>query len=289
MTVKLDHTRYHIDTRIGHPRLVQVLSELYTPLLGCSVDHLAGISPELAANTFASLNRSIEPMSEILVSLGAYGSLSAVMHAFLDQDDEVLIIEPAFDCYVPQAKMAGAKPESKGTDCPSSGDWKLDFEEMEAKITPKCKMIVLNSPNNPLGKVFTMEELKNLANICIRHNLLCVSDEVYEWLVYPPNKHIKIASLPGMWARTLTIGSAGKTFSVTGWKLGWTVGPKNLIEAMQLHQQNTIYTCPTPLQVAHLLFLNIFIKYESFAFFVKQTFGLLKMNHEKTFFCCSSV
>ncbi|VDP70720.1 unnamed protein product [Schistosoma mattheei] len=120
---------------------------------------------------------------------------------------------------------------------------------MESKITSKTKVLLLNTPHNPLGKVFNREELESIADVCIRHNLVCISDEVYEWLVFPPNHHIKIASLPGMWSRTLTIGSAGKTFSVTGWKLGWTIGPANLIQAMQLHQQNTVYTCPTPLQV----------------------------------------
>uniref|UniRef100_A0A183AQC9 kynurenine--oxoglutarate transaminase n=1 Tax=Echinostoma caproni TaxID=27848 RepID=A0A183AQC9_9TREM len=96
-----------------------------------------------------------------------------------------------------------------------------------------------------------------IADACCRHNLVCVSDEVYEWLVFPPKQHHKIASLPGMWSRTLTIGSAGKTFSVTGWKLGWTVGPANLIHGMQLHQQNTVYTCPTPIQEATARSLEI--------------------------------
>ncbi|VDN13392.1 unnamed protein product, partial [Dibothriocephalus latus] len=98
--------------------------------------------------------------------------------------------------------------------------------------------------------VFSVNELQKIADLCIRHNLLCISDEVYEWIVFPPNKHTKIASLPGMWERTLTIGSAGKTFNVTGWKTGWTIGPERLIAAMQSIQEYTINSCPTPIQEA---------------------------------------
>ncbi|VDN32370.1 unnamed protein product [Dibothriocephalus latus] len=99
-------------------------------------------------------------------------------------------------------------------------------------------------------QVWTVEELKKIAEICIRRNLICLADEVYEWVVFPPNKHYKISSFPGMWNRTLTIGSAGKTFQVTGWKIGWTVGPERYINAMSIIQQNTVYTCATPLQEA---------------------------------------
>ncbi|KAL3310436.1 Kynurenine--oxoglutarate transaminase 3 [Cichlidogyrus casuarinus] len=113
-------------------------------------------------------------------------------------------------------------------------------------------MLVLNTPHNPLGKVFSRSELENIASFCIKHDLICLSDEVYEWIVFGENgdEHIKIASLPGMWGRTITVGSAGKTFSVTGWKLGWSIGPAELVQAMQSHQQNTIYTCATPTQEA---------------------------------------
>ncbi|XP_042334896.1 kynurenine--oxoglutarate transaminase 1 isoform X3 [Sceloporus undulatus] len=132
----------------------------------------------------------------------------------------------------------------------SSRDWQLDPAELEAKFTTRTKAIVLNSPNNPLGKVFSRKELEIIANLCVKHDVLCFSDEVYEWLVYDGNEHIRIASLPGMWERTLTIGSAGKTFSATGWKVGWTVGPDRLLKHLRTVHQNSVYHCATAAQEA---------------------------------------
>ncbi|CAH8435585.1 unnamed protein product [Schistosoma curassoni] len=240
---------------MGHPRLVNVLSKLYTSFLRCD-RKLYGESGSLQVDSFGP-DREIDPLNEVIITVGAYGSLFTAISALVNPDDEVIIMDPSFDCYTPMTVMAGGVPiyvplrpqlddgEELISDC-----WKLDIKELESKITSKTKVLLLNTPHNPLGKVFNREELESIADVCIRHNLVCISDEVYEWLVFPPNHHIKIASLPGMWSRTLTIGSAGKTFSVTGWKLGWTIGPANLIQAMQLHQQNTVYTCPTPLQEA---------------------------------------
>ncbi|XP_078502717.1 kynurenine--oxoglutarate transaminase 1-like [Lissotriton helveticus] len=142
---------------------------------------------------------------------------------------------------------------AEGHNPASSTDWRLDPAELSAKFTKRTKAIVVNTPNNPLGKVFTRKELQLIADLCTKHNVLCFSDEVYEWLVYDGRTHIRIATLPGMWERTLTIGSAGKTFSATGWKVGWVMGPDHLLTHLRTVHQNSIYHCPTAAQeaVAH--------------------------------------
>lgn len=157
---------------------------------------------------------------------------------------------------------------------PTSADWVLDKKELEEMFNSKTKIIILNTPNNPLGKIFTREELTFIADLCKKWNVLCISDEVYEWMVYKPQEHIRIgifneiiieidfllvlfiATLPGMWDRTITIGSAGKTFSVTGWKLGWAYGPQHLLVNLQLVHQNSVYTGCTPIQVFYYLIIG---------------------------------
>ncbi|XP_046985037.1 kynurenine aminotransferase isoform X1 [Schistocerca americana] len=218
----------------GHPRLISALSKLYSKLIG----------------------RSIDAQSEILVTCGAYEALFASILGHTNPGDEVIIIEPYFDCYVPMVRAGGGVPRfiplrpKKAEGTVSSSDWVLDEKELEGLFNSKTKAIILNTPNNPVGKVFNQRELELIAQLCKKWNVLCISDEVYEWLVYKPNKHIRIASLPGMWERTITIGSAGKTFSVTGWKIGWAYGPAPLMKNLQAVHQNSVYTCSTPLQEA---------------------------------------
>ncbi|XP_050439429.1 kynurenine aminotransferase isoform X2 [Adelges cooleyi] len=219
----------------GHVRLVNALSKLYSKLIG----------------------RTINPLTEIMVTVGAYEALFCAIQGHIQPGDEAIIIEPFFDCYEPMVCSVGGVPRFislKNTNSNASvsraSDWKLDPIELESLFNSKTKFIIINTPHNPLGKVFDLEELTMIANLCKKHNVLCISDEVYEWLVYEPTKHIRIASLPGMWERTITIGSAGKTFSMTGWKLGWAYGPDYLMKNLQVVHQIAIYTCPTTVQEA---------------------------------------
>lgn len=225
----------------GHPRLVSALAILYGKLTGHQIN----------GNT------------EVLVTVGAYEALFCAFMGLVNPGDEVIIIEPFYDCYEPMVKMAGGTPvfiplrlKPKG-DKISSADWILDPEELKSKFTSKTKLIVVNTPHNPLGKVFSLNELELIAGLCKQHDVVAIMDEVYEWIVYGGSKHIRMNTLPGMWERSITIGSAGKTFSVTGWKTGWAYGPQHLLKALQLVHQNCVYTCPTPIQEAIAVGLEI--------------------------------
>jgi len=220
----------------GHPRLVNAISKLYTKLLG--------------------RNTPIHPLNEVIVTDGAYEALFTAILGHINPGDEVIIIEPYFDCYEPMVRLAGGIPvfislkPTKEEGVISSGDWKLDSDELKNVFTSKTKAIIFNNPNNPLGKVFTVEEISQICKLCCEHDVLMISDDVYEHMVYDNNEMVRVATFPGMWDRTITIGSAGKTFSVTGWKLGWAYGPSHLIKNCGVVHQNCVYACPTPLQEA---------------------------------------
>uniref|UniRef100_A0A183FSP5 Aminotran_1_2 domain-containing protein n=1 Tax=Heligmosomoides polygyrus TaxID=6339 RepID=A0A183FSP5_HELPZ len=227
-----EKTAWHQYTRgFGHLRLVNALARLYGGLY----------------------NREINANEQILVTVGAYLGLYYAFMGFVNHGDEVLIIDPAYDSYDPQVRMAGGVPVHYPMEVPdhakSSSDFRIDLAKLRAKCSKKTKVLVLNNPNNPTGKLYTQEELMGIAEIVRDFNLIVIADEVYEWHVWD-KKMIRFATLPGMFERTISIGSAGKAFSVTGWKLGWCIGPNHLMMPIKMMHQNCIFTCSTPTQEA---------------------------------------
>ncbi|KAH7971043.1 hypothetical protein HPB49_018365 [Dermacentor silvarum] len=210
----------------GHPRLVKALAKMYSGLT----------------------RRDINAENEVLVTVGAREALYATFQGLVNPGDEVIIIEPFFVGYEPLTLMAGGVPKKHGEI--SSADWLLDTEELTSKFNSKTRMIVVNTPHNPTGKVFSREELEVIAHLCRKHDVICLMDEVYEWIIYEGAKHIRMNTLPGMWQRTITVGSAGKAFSITGWKIGWAYGPQRLLRGLQLVHQNCVCGLSTLLQEA---------------------------------------
>ncbi|KAJ1796241.1 arylformamidase [Coemansia sp. RSA 2399] len=214
---------------------------------------------QVAQHFEEKLGRPIDPEAEVSVHAGANEALLSLFTAFLEHGKchEVVLMEPAFDQYTPNIVMAGGIPVyvplrvSSAVDpasaVVSSSDWRLDIAELEAAVNENTRILVLNTPHNPIGKVFAHDELAAIAAVAERHNLLVVSDEVYEHLTYA-TPHISIATLPGMWDRTVTVGSAGKLFGVTGWRVGWAVGPAHLIQPALSAHTRIVFTTNTPLQ-----------------------------------------
>jgi N-succinyldiaminopimelate aminotransferase len=205
----------------------------------------------IAAHQLQFYGLSYDPDSEVLVTVGATEAISATILALCEPTDEVVVFEPYYDSYAAAIALAGARRVPVALR-PTAGDGRFSFEpnELRAAITPRTRLILLNSPHNPTGTVLTAEELDVVATACLDHDLIAVTDEVYEHLTYDGTPHIPLATLPGMRERTLTISSAGKSFSVTGWKIGWICAPAPLIRAVNTVKQFLTYTHSAPMQLA---------------------------------------
>ncbi len=197
---------------------------------------------------------TFDPDTEVLVTAGASEALASTFIGLLDTGDEVVMFEPSFDIYAACIAMAGGHVRPVTMHPPTYG---VDIDELRAAITPRTKLILLNSPHNPTGKVFTRDELQAIADIAIEHDLIVVTDEVYEHLTFDGLAHIPMATLPGMRERTLTISSGGKTFNSTGWKVGWMVGPAPIVAAARTVKQNLTYVSSGPFQPAIAIGLRL--------------------------------
>ena len=205
--------------------------------------------PELCAAIAAHQRRryglAVDPHDGVQVTFGATEAIAATMLGLLEPGDEVVVIEPFYDCYAASIAMAGGRRRLVTMRPP---DFALDPEQLAA-AAPGARMLVLNSPHNPTGRVLSRAELEAVARVCVEHDLIAVTDEVYEHLVFD-GEHIPLATLPGMAERTLTISSAGKSFSFTGWKIGWAAGPPHLVAGVAAAKQFMSFSGGTPLQVA---------------------------------------
>jgi aspartate/methionine/tyrosine aminotransferase len=215
----------------------------YAPLPG-----LPELSGAVAEKMGARLGRSLEPVQNVLITVGATEALFAAMQALIDPGDEVVLLEPFYDAYPADVLMASGVPKFVPLHPQADGSWLLDERELRAAFSDKTKLIVLNTPHNPTGKVFSASELDLIVSLAERHDALIVSDEVYEHIAFTP--FVGVASRPGAWERTLSISSIGKTFSVTGWKVGWAVGPEHLVTPLRRAHQWIPFVVATPLQRA---------------------------------------
>jgi N-succinyldiaminopimelate aminotransferase len=211
--------------------------------------------PELrnavAAHQERCYGLSYDPEREVLVTVGATEAVSASMLALCQAGDEVVVFEPYYDSYAAAIALSGARrvpvPLRPAT---TGGRFTFDPEQFRTAITSRTRVVLVNSPHNPTGTVLTADELEVIATTCVAHDLVAVTDDVYEHLLYDDAVHVPLATLPGMRERTIAISSAGKTFSVTGWKIGWICAPPSLVRAVNTIKQFLTYTHSAPMQVA---------------------------------------
>lgn len=190
---------------------------------------------------------SIDPETEAIVTIGASGAFAATLMALCNPGDEIVIFEPFYGYHVNTALVAGLVPRIVPLSAP---DFAIDFAAVEAAISPRTRAMVVCTPCNPSGKVFTRDELAKLLALCERHDLVLITDEVYEYIVYPGAEHVSPLSLPGARARTVAIGSFSKTYNITGWRIGYCLADAPIAQAIGL-VNDLYYVCaPTPLQVA---------------------------------------
>jgi N-succinyldiaminopimelate aminotransferase len=212
----------------------------YSPVQGETALRLA-----VAAHAARFYGQEIDPTTEVTITSGVTEALSAAILSFVNPGDEVIVIEPFYDCYVPSIRLAGGIPKAVTLHAPL---YYLDPQELRSAFSPRTKAIILNTPHNPTGHVFSRNELGLIAELCQEFDVLAITDEVYEHIVFDGEEHVRMATLPGMWDRTLTLSGAGKTFSCTGWRIGWAIGPAFFHEALSRLRQFTVFSSPTPLQ-----------------------------------------
>jgi N-succinyldiaminopimelate aminotransferase len=221
----------------------------YAPGIG-----MPAVREAIARHAQRFYGQRLDPETDVLVTSGATEGVFAAILGLTDPGDEVIVFEPVYDTYVPNIVMAGVMPRY----VPLRGDdWSFDPDELAETFNRRTRAIIVNTPHNPTGKVFSREELGVIAEQCQKFDVVAVTDEVYEHILYDDTRHTRLATLPGMANRTVTISSLGKTFSVTGWKIGWAIGPAPLVNAVNQAHQFITYAVASPLQAAAATALDL--------------------------------
>jgi N-succinyldiaminopimelate aminotransferase len=245
----------------GPPEMLEAAAEAlrsganqYPPLTGIPALRHAIVAHE---QRFRGLTR--DPDTEVVVTAGATEAIAAAILGLCEAGDEVVCFEPYYDSYAASIALADAVRRSVTLRPGADGQYEFDEAELRAAFGPRTRLLLLNSPHNPTGKVFTRDELTLIAGLCVKHDVYAVTDEVYEHLVFTdaPAPHIPLATLPGMAERTVRISSGGKTFSCTGWKIGWATGPAGLVSAVTRVKQFLTFVNAAPLQPAIAVALGL--------------------------------
>jgi N-succinyldiaminopimelate aminotransferase len=214
----------------------------YAPGLG-----ILGMRQAVANHAGRFYDLDVDPQRGVIVTAGATEAVFSSILGLVNEGDEVIVIEPYFDSYVPNLLWIKARPVYVPLHPPN---WTFDPDELRAAFTSKTRAVLLNTPQNPTGRVFTYDEMKLLADLCIEHDAVVISDEVYEHLVFGDARHIPMAAMPGMFERTVTVSSLGKSYSVTGWKIGWVYGPPDLMSGVWRAHQYVTFAAHHPAQTA---------------------------------------
>ncbi len=221
----------------------------YAPGIG-----LPAVRAAIARHAERFYRQKLDPETDVLVTSGATEGMFAAILGLTDPGDEVIVFEPVYDTYVPNLVMAGVTPRY----VPLRGEtWTFDPGELARAFNSRTRAIIVNTPHNPTGKVFSPGELRAIAGLCVKHGAIAITDEVYEHILYDDAAHTRLATLPGMADRTVTLSSLGKTFSVTGWKVGWALGAAPLIRAVNQAHQFITYAVAAPLQAAAATALDL--------------------------------
>ena len=214
----------------------------YAPGVG-----MPAVRAAIAQHAERFYGQRVNSETDVLVTSGATEAVFAAILGLTDPGDEVIAFEPVYDSYVPNMIMAGVSPRYIAL---RGENWSFDPDELAKAFNRRTRAIIVNTPNNPTGKVYSQEELGVIAGLCQKHHVIAITDEVYEHILYDGVSHTRLAMLPGMAERTVTISSLGKTFSVTGWKVGWAIGPESLVNAVNQAHQFITFAVAAPLQAA---------------------------------------